>query len=193
MNSSVNIDATHYAGSMFESTVNPRTINPNALKQPIIGGKINRRKINKISKQYKMKGNKKTISKNVKRIKSKIRSRCVSRKNISRTNRKTSKNKRSKNKRCNTKRCKTHKHKNRKHMKGGLGPNYPSGYSQFENNHPVSNTYSTGGPLSPSFSALANPVPYFDVKNNAIDNLNHNAANSSGHNVGSGFASRGWW
>jgi hypothetical protein len=44
------------------------------------------------------------------------------------------------------------------------------GYSQYQNNQPFDLTYSTGGQLSPSLSALANPVPISAVTNNAIDN-----------------------
>ena len=44
------------------------------------------------------------------------------------------------------------------------------GYSQYQNNQPFDLTYSTGGQLSPSMSALANPVPIDSVTNNAIDN-----------------------
>lgn len=79
-------------------------------------------------------------------------------------------------------------------IKGGGIPNYPSGYTQFENNKPISTSYSTGGPLSPASSALANPTPIDQVKNNAIDNLNHYAKNSFGiSGSGSGFPSRGWF
>jgi hypothetical protein len=117
------------------------------------GSKINRKKINKISRQYKkMKGTKKSIRK----IKSRLRSKYASKKN-----------------------------RNRKNMKGG--------HSQYNNNLPMSSSYSTGGVLSADSSALASPVPYKMAGNLAIDNLNHNAKNSFGHNVGAGSASRGWW
>jgi hypothetical protein len=57
------------------------------------------------------------------------------------------------------------------------------GYSQYQNNMPVYNTYSTGGILSPKDSALANPVPIDKVFNSAVDNLNANTMQ--------GFPSRG--
>lgn len=57
------------------------------------------------------------------------------------------------------------------------------GYGQYQNNMPVSNSYSLGGNLSPSESMLANPAPILKVTNNAIDNYNHMT------NVG--FPSRG--
>ena len=59
------------------------------------------------------------------------------------------------------------------------------GYSQYQNNMPMTPTYSTGGVLSPTNSALANPVPYKLLPNetNNIDNYNHF--------TNSGFPSRG--
>ena len=59
------------------------------------------------------------------------------------------------------------------------------GYSQYQNNLPLTPNYSTGGHLSPSNSALANPVPYkvLSAGGNCTDNYNHY--------TGSGFASRG--
>ena len=59
------------------------------------------------------------------------------------------------------------------------------GYSQYQNNMPMTPTYSTGGVLSPANSALANPVPYKLLPNetNNIDNYNHF--------LGKGFPSRG--
>ena len=57
------------------------------------------------------------------------------------------------------------------------------GYSQYQNNQPFDLSYSTGGELSPSLSALANPVPIASVTNNAIDNYNHY--------TNKGFPSRG--
>lgn len=73
-------------------------------------------------------------------------------------------------------------------------PNYPAGHSQFQNNNgSISNTYSVGGPLGASNSALANPPPYQSVPGD-VDNLNHNTLNSYGNiGAGSGFASRGWY
>jgi len=47
------------------------------------------------------------------------------------------------------------------------------GYSQYMSNVPYTPSYSTGGPLSPNLSALANPVPY-QPTNNCVDNYNYN-------------------
>ena len=59
------------------------------------------------------------------------------------------------------------------------------GYSQYQNNLPMTPTYSTGGVLSAANLGLANPVPYKVLPNdtNNIDNYNHF--------LGKGFPSRG--
>jgi hypothetical protein len=138
------------------------------------GGKINRKKINKISRKYKMKGSKRTIKRRIRRVKSRVRSRY--------SNRRVSNRRR------------------RRSMKGGsfqspmTTPNYPATHSQYMNNNgSQSNTYSLGGPLSAGSSALANP-PIFNKVSGDVDNLNHNTLNA--HNnigAGSGFPSRGWF
>ena len=183
--SPINSDASHWAGNAFTSRVIPdnglpvpaNNIQAAASYIPCSkgGSKINRKKINKISRQYKMKHNKKTIRKiksRLRKIKSRPRSKYTYKKNRSRKNA-------------------SRKNRSRKNMRGGLS--IPLGYSQYNNNHPISSTYSTGGVLPPSLSALASPVPYKTGADVAIDNLDHNAKNAFGHNVGAGFASRGWW
>jgi hypothetical protein len=59
------------------------------------------------------------------------------------------------------------------------------GYSQYQNNMPMTTTYSTGGVLSAGNLGLANPVPYKVLPNctNCVDNYNHF--------TNSGFPSRG--
>ena len=59
------------------------------------------------------------------------------------------------------------------------------GYSQYQNNLPLTPSYSTGGNLSPTMSSLANPVPYkvLSAGGNCTDNYNHF--------TGKGFASKG--
>ena len=49
------------------------------------------------------------------------------------------------------------------------------GYSQYQNNMPLTPSYSTGGFLKPSDSALANPVPFHVLPSsvNSVDNYNH--------------------
>jgi hypothetical protein len=49
------------------------------------------------------------------------------------------------------------------------------GYGQYQNNLPMTQTYSVGGILAPSLSALANPPPVQVLSNNTscVDNYNH--------------------
>ena len=166
----------------FSSNVNPASVNCRAFQEPlnnvmaakgIIGGsnklrkrKISRRRINNISNMYKMKGSRKSVTRRIRRIKSKLRSKYGlkrgSKKNVSR------------------------RHHSRRHIMRG-------GHSQYMNNVPNTPSYSTGGPLSPLLSALANPVPFLKLPNiNGIDNLDHNALNSFGKSgSGMGFLSKG--
>lgn len=146
----VNMDASHYSGDKFSSTLDPRTVNVNAMPEPLSnvqgaasyiscqagGRKINRRKINKISRKYKMKGSRKRISRRVRRMKSRVRTR------YNRKGRRT-------------------------RSRGQKG-----GYAQYQNNMPVSSNFSTGGPLAPGLSALASPPPYQKIGCDP-DNYNH--------------------
>lgn len=131
------------------------------------GAKQFKNKIKKISNKYKMKSKQFT-----KRMKSRIRSvflrKSKSRKSKSRKSRKTKRSKR---------------------QKGGSSyPQsipYPPGYSQYQNNLPMTPTYSLGGILKPSDVGMANPPPHNVLPNdsNCSDNYNHF--------TGMGFASRG--
>jgi hypothetical protein len=166
----VNVNASHNSGFGFSSTVDPKSVNPAALPVPtsniqaaaaskIVGGRrfINRKKINKISRKYKMRGSKRSKRRSVRRMKSRVRSRF---------------NKRS---------ARRSQSRGRGHSRKQKG-----GYAQFQNNMPNTPSFSTGGPLSPSLSAMANPVPYQALSNctNCVDNYNHMA--------GVGFSSKGW-
>jgi len=153
----VNVTASHNSGFGFTSTVDPRCVNPAVLpaisnnvqaaaaSKIVGGGKINRRKINKISGKYKMKGSKRHVSRRVRRMKSRVRSRYAKR---SRSHR----------------RSRSHKRSASRGQKGG--------YAQFDNNRPISSNYSTGGYLNPSLGALASPPPYQKLGNEP-DNYNH--------------------
>ena len=187
----VNIDSSNVGGIPFSNTIiptGPHTLAPTGSNiqsaagiYPCAqkGGKINRKKINKISRKYKMKGSKKTVKRRVRKMKSRVRSRYNAKKRtISKKGGKW----------------------NKKSMKGCahpvVAPNYPPGYTQYQNNNgALTNTYSTGGPLSPNLSALANPPIYKVVANaNIPDNLDHSAINAYGnYGAGSGFPSRGWF
>ena len=108
------------------------------------GAKGLKRKIKNITKRYKkMKGG----SRKMKSLRKKLRSRMASR-SLARS---FAGGRRSR--------------RNRK-----LSRRQRGGYSQYQNNQPFDLTYSTGGQLSPSMSALANPVPIDSVTNNAVDN-----------------------
>ena len=118
------------------------------------GAKKLKRKIKNITKRYKkMKGG----SKKMKSLRKKLRSRMASR-SLARA---------LAGGRRRTRRAKRQR----------------GGYSQYQNNQPFSLTYSTGGNLSPSLSALANPVPIDQISNSAVDNYSRFA--------NSGFPSRG--
>ena len=108
------------------------------------GAKGLKRKIKNITKRYKkMKGG----SRKMKSLRKKLRSRMASR-SLARSLAGGRRSRRSK--------------RNSRKQRGG--------YSQYQNNQPFDLTYSTGGQLSPSLSALANPVPIDSVTNNAVDN-----------------------
>jgi hypothetical protein len=49
------------------------------------------------------------------------------------------------------------------------------GYAQYQNNVPMTQSYSLGGPLSPNQSALASPPPYQVLSNctNCVDNYSY--------------------
>lgn len=187
----VNTDGSSVGGIPFANTTiptGPHTLSPagsnvqgaaGVYPCAFKGGKINRRKINKISRKYKMKGSRKTIKRRVRRMKSRVRSRYARR-----ASRRSS-------------------GRSLRRYRGMLGgafqppqttPNYSPGYSQYMNNNgSQSNTYSLGGPLPSNLSALASPPPQ-NVVPGQPDNLNHNTLNSHGNiGAGSGFASRGWF
>ena len=107
-----------------------------------------------------MKGSRRHVSRRVRRMKSRVRSRMQMR-------------------RRSAKRSRSHRRSASRGQKGG--------YAQYQNNMPLTQTYSTGGHLSPSLSALASPVPYKVLSNNTscVDNYNHFA--------NSGFPSKGWY
>ena len=181
-----NLYNSHVSGIPFSSTTNPALLNPNAMPLPgnnvlsaqgIIPGlkggtklnrkKIYRKKINKISRKYKMAGSRKSVSRRIRRIKSRVRSKYS---NKSRSNRKS------------------HRRRHTKMLRGGE----TLGYSQFDNNKVISNTYATGTQVPGFVSAMANPVTFSKVGAD-VDNLNHSLKNVYGNTVGAGFPSRGWF
>jgi len=173
----VNPDNSHYSGG-FGSNESPAfgkfglpgaVYNVDAAKGFIPGvslrggGKKMKYKIKNITKMYKrMKGGRKTFKKRVSSMKRKI---------MSRYHKKGGKSKR-------------YGKTRRMRMRGGM-LNYPAGYSQYQNNVPMTNSYSLGGILGAKDLGLANPPPYTALSNctNCVDNYNHY--------TNSGFPSRG--
>ena len=127
------------------------------------GAKKLKRKIKNITKQYKKM---KPGSRKAKSIKSNVRARMASR-SMARSmalagGRRTRRR---------------HRRSGRRRQRGG--------YSQYQNNMPMTPTYSVGGILPASQLALANPPPIQVLPNctNCVDNYNHY--------TNSGFPSRG--
>ena len=141
------------------------------------GAKQLKHKIKKISNKYKMKSKKYT-----KRMKSRIRSVFLRK---SKTKSKTKSRSRSRSRTRTKSRTKF----SSRRQKGGSGyPQsipYPPGYGQYQNNLPMTPTYSVGGILKPSDVGMATPPPIQVLPNdsNCSDNYNHF--------TGMGFASRG--
>jgi len=175
----VNKDNSHYPGG-FGSNQIPGlpglagakyNVDAAAARVPGIcmsgGGKKLKRKIKNITKRYKM--SKKSMKRKVSVMKKKIKASLARARARSRSMTRTlargvavaggKKSRRSKK------------------LRGG--------YSQYQNNLPMTPTYSTGGILSAANLGLANPVPYQTLSNctNCVDNYNH-VSNS-------GFPSRG--
>jgi hypothetical protein len=120
------------------------------------GGKKIKRKIKNITKMYKMRHSKKKIASMKKRI-------------LRNINTKTKTNKKSKsNKKRSTR---------RRRQRGG--------YAQYQNNLPLTPTYSIGGILNSHDLGLANPPPYKILPNSGQCTDNYN------HYTGKGFPSRG--
>jgi hypothetical protein len=157
------------------------------------GSKQLKRKIKNITKIYRMK-NKKTLKRNLKKIKrmasasfSRMESR--QRSNIDRY-RSVARFGGNKHSTRNKKKIRSMKMKRggKKYLMGGSYPQsipYPPGYGQYQNNLPLTPTYSVGGVLSSNQLALANPPPISVLSNctNCVDNYNHY--------TNQGFASRG--
>ena len=141
------------------------------------GAKHFKNKIKKISNKYKMKSKKFT-----KRMKSRIRSAFLRKsKTQSRRVRRTISRSRGLRRSRGRRRSRTQRG-------GGAYPQsipYPPGYSQYQNNLPLTPSYSVGGLLKAGDLGLANPPPIQVLPSctNCADNYNHF--------TGTGFASRG--
>jgi len=157
----VNIDSSTYSGGFGSNQIpglpglhgDKWNVAAAAGVNPLLKGGF-RRKIKNITKMYKMKakGGKstmKSLKKKLMSLKKQMYGKMSMKKN-------THKNKKSRK-----------YHHSKKMFRGG--------YSQYQNNLPYTNTYSTGGVLSASNLGLANPVPYQALSNctNCQDNYNH--------------------
>lgn len=119
------------------------------------GAKKLKKKIKNITKKYKMKSSRRKMMK-LRSIKNKVKSRYMS-VGLARTKSKTGGKRRKNSKRT----------MRRRRQMGG--------YSQYQNNLPMTPSYSVGGVLSASELGLANPPPYKVLSNctNCVDNYNH--------------------
>ena len=174
----VNVDGSNFAGRLYSSMVPtsqfvlPEPLNKvqaaNSIIPGLTGGagrkrnKNLRKRINNISNMYKMRGGKKSIKRSIKRRISRLKRRLF----------RTRKNKHMKR-----------FHKSRK----AISRKMRGGYSQYQNNNPMTGSFSSPVKLSPNLSALANPVPINSQSShvNCIDNYNHY--------TNKGFASKGWF
>jgi hypothetical protein len=189
----INWDNSHDSAG-FTSTVNPSTVNPNALPEPVSnvaaansqlpdmrGGK---KKYNKAI--YRMARKTKTSKRATPKRKPKTVKYIKNRRKYTRVRRNTGrvatpcpvcgKSRRC----CRNKRAHAMMTRCRRYASRG-------GYSQYQNNMPMTQTYATGAPLpSDASSALASPPPLHVLSNctNCVDNYNHY--------TNSGFPSRGW-
>ena len=140
------------------------------------GGAL-KRKIKNITRKYKMKGTKRrfrTLSRKIQRAMSRGMARARSA-SVALTR-----------SMAGGRRHKRHTKRTRKHRGGSYQSiPYPAGYGQYQNNLPLTPTYSVGGVLGAKDLALANPPPISVLNNctNCVDNYNHN--------TNSGFPSRG--
>ena len=131
------------------------------------GGKKLKRKIKNITKRYKMP--KKSMKRKASGIRRKIKariSRAISRVRTA-----------SRSRAVGVALAGGRRTRRRRRQRGG--------YSQYQNNLPMTNSYSTGGVLSAANLGLANPVPY-----KVLDNVGQCADNYN-HFTNSGFPSRG--
>lgn len=147
------------------------------------GSKHFKNKIKKISNKYKMKSKKFT-----KRMKSRIRSVFFRKSKTKRSSKRSSGTRRSNGIRRNSMFAGKRRRSRSRQGGGGAYPQsipYPPGYSQYQNNLPMTPSYSVGGILKPSDVGMATPPPIQVLPNctNCVDNYNHF--------TGMGFASRG--
>ena len=128
------------------------------------GAKRLKRKIKNITKRYKMKGGKKSRKSLKHRVKSRALALAGGRRRVSRSRQMSLARTMAM---ARSRVGGTRRHKNRYHMKGG--------YSQYQNNLPMSQTYQVAGVNLPASElGLANPPPIRVLPNctNCVDNFN---------------------
>jgi hypothetical protein len=153
----VNVDNSHFSGSAFTSHVIPSSVNPAVLPEPLNNRQAADSFIPGCTTGGFLKKKKfKNISNMYKMSKTKRRHTLNSLKKKYYKKTKKNKSKKSRN-----------RNKKSKRFRGG--------YSQYQSNVPMTQTYSLGGHLNPNESALANPAPYHVLSNctNCVDNYNH--------------------
>ena len=138
------------------------------------GAKHFKRKIKNITKRYKRKMGMNGGKKHLRSIKSRIKAKYASRSRGASRSRTMGRSRMSA--RAGARRTRTRRM--RRHMRGG--------YSQYQNNLPMTPTYSVGGILPASQLGLANPPPIKVLSNctNCADNYNHfdnSSFSSRGH------------
>lgn len=200
MSSLINKYGTNFSGDLFTNNIVPKGGHtlpaPGSNVQSAAGiypcaSQKGGKKINKIYRKYKMMHSKRRHNRRTKKMRSQMRRQKHSRHN--RYNK-------TRNMRMRMRMGMSRRMRMGMGMNGGgfqppmTAPNYPAGHNQFNNNDgSLSNTYSRGGVLPPSLSAMAMPAPYQKLAGDP-DNLNHNTLNSFNNiGAGSGFASRGWF
>lgn len=166
----VNVDGSNYGGSSFTSRVIPSTVNPNVLPEPLNNIQAANSFIPGLTKGGgKRRKNQKTKIKNIRNMYKMSKYRKSVKKSLSRK----------RNKKSRAKNTRRRSRMTRKNQRGG--------YAQYQNNLPLTQTYSLGGKLSPHMSALATPPPQHVLSNctNCVDNYSYF--------TNSGFPSKGWW
>lgn len=171
----VNIDNSQFSGSAFTSRVIPSTVNPAVLPEPLSNRQAAASYIPGCTKGgAKKTKNNRNLKYKFKNISNMYRMKGTKKYSLSKLKRKLlGKSKRRSSK---SKRTRSSKRSGRRQR---------GGYAQYENNVPMTQTYSLGGPLSANNSALASPPPYQVLSNctNCVDNYSRFTNN--------GFPSRG--
>jgi hypothetical protein len=156
------------------------------------GAKKLKRKIKNITKYYKMKGGSRKRNSIINKIKSRYASRSSARAMALAGGKRNSIRNKIKSRYASRSLARARamalaggKRKSRSHRHRRGGRTHRGGYSQYQNNLPMTPTYSVGGILPSNQLGLANPPPIQVLCNNGNCTDNYN------HFTGKGFPSRG--